>query len=411
LLAENGGVGNLTASWIKELEDGYGDIVAWRRAFHEFPELSFEEIRTPARIAELLQSFGIEVKTDIGGHGVVGLLKGTAQGNGAHIAFRADFDGLPIQDTKDVPYKSKVNGVMHACGHDGHTAALLGVARVLKKFQHEISGTVTFIFQHAEEKPPGGAISFVKEGVLENVDAIYGAHLSSVIPFGVIGSRAGIKQASADTFEVSVKGLSAHGATPEEGVDAIAIGAQIITQLQHIVSRRISAAKQAVLSIGKFQGGTAENIVADEAVFSGTVRTFDEETRQFIKEEIIHLATYIAGAHHAKADVDYQFGYPPLVNHKKETEIVQQIVERDFPTWTYEELPPGLGAEDFSYYLREVPGNFFFVGAKQENVDQPIPHHHPLFDFDEQALLNIGKVFLSIVDHYEKETRQPANSN
>lgn len=395
----------MSQTWHQELEQTFEELVAWRRDFHEHPELSFQEVRTPAKIAEILTSFGIPVKTGVGGNGVIGILKGTAAGDGPHIALRADFDALPIQDLKDVPYKSKIDGVMHACGHDGHTAALLGVARVLKNYQHELRGTVTFLFQHAEEKPPGGAISIVESGILNDVDVVFGAHLSSILPLGNVYSRKGIICASADTFHVTIEGLSSHGASPQDGIDAIAISAQIINQLQHIVSRRVGASQQVVVTVGKFHAGTAENIIADQAVFSGTVRTINEDIRHFVKNEIEHIVTTIAEAHHAKAHIEYLLGYPPLVNHEKETAIVQEIVEQHFNQWNYVEAPIGLGAEDFAYYLKEKPGSFFFVGAKLEDVETPAPHHHPLFDFDERALLNIGKLFLSIVHYYENQAK------
>jgi len=373
------------------------DIIGWRRYLHQHPELSFQETNTAKFVAEKLRSFGIEVKEGVGGNGVLGLLEGREKG--VTIAFRADFDALPIRDEKEVDYKSTVEGVMHACGHDGHTSALLGVARVLSEQRDQLKGNVVFIFQHAEEQPPGGAVSIIADGGLDGVDVVFGAHLSSSDPSGVITSRSGALLAAADNFEITVQGKGGHGASPHTTVDSIIVGTQIINQLQQIVSRRISPLTAAVVTVGVFQAGSAVNVIADKARIGGTVRTLDENVRRQIENEIHTIVKGISEASHADFDIQYTHGYPVLYNHDKELAVVQQLVQDQLKDFNYVECEPGLAGEDFAYYLQHKPGAFFFVGAGGEE-NTYYPHHHPLFDFDERAMVASGQIFLSLAAHY-----------
>ncbi|WP_348622755.1 M20 family metallopeptidase [Paenibacillus peoriae] len=384
--------------WVQELKDGEQELIAWRRHLHQHPELSFEEMNTSAFIADHLRSFGIEVRTNVGGNGVLGFLEGGQPGR--TIAFRADFDALPIQDEKDVPYKSTVPGVMHACGHDGHTAALLGVARVLSHNREALKGKLVFIFQHAEEKPPGGAKFMIEDGCLDGVEAVYGIHLASEIPFGKIGLKSGPAMAAVDAFTIQINGKGGHGARPHQTVDSIVIGSQIVNGLQQVVSRRVDPIESAVLTIGVFQAGTAFNVIADKAKIEGTVRTFNKEVRKEVENEIRSIVKGLTEAYHAEYEIDYLNGYPSLVNAEAETERVRELIGRLYGADAFLDLKPVMGAEDFAYYLEQRPGAFIHVGARNEDERTHFAHHHPHFDFDERALLVSGHIFLALALDY-----------
>lgn len=385
----------------KEIESIYPDLLAWRRYFHQNPELSFHENNTSKVIAAYLREFGLTVKTGVGGNGVIGILEG--ENPGKTIAFRADFDALPITDEKETEYKSKVDGVMHACGHDGHTATLLGVARVLSGFRYELKGRVVFIFQHAEEKLPGGALSIIEEGVLDKVDAIFGAHLFTDLPVGKVATKEGPLMAAVDVFKITIHGKGGHGAKPHEAVDSIVIGSQVVTQLQQIVSRRINPMASAVVTVGVFQAGTAFNVIADKAYLEGTVRSYDPGIRQQIEEEVRRMVKGVSEASHAQYEIEYTHGYPAVVNHKKEAQLVQTLVEQQLGKEAFVEMNPRMVAEDFAYYLQKVPGAFFFIGGQGNGEQTQYSNHHPRFDFDEQAMLVGAKVFLGLAHHYLME--------
>jgi amidohydrolase len=384
--------------WMTELEALYDEMVVWRRHMHQHPELSFHEVETPAFIVEKLESFGVEVRTHVGGRGVVGLIKGGKPGN--TIALRADFDGLPIQDEKETPYKSLVPGVMHACGHDGHTATLLAVAKVLSENRAELAGNVVLLHQHAEEVVPGGAIAMIEDGCLDGVDVVYGTHLISGIPYGKYGYRKGNLMAAADMVEIKIQGRGGHGASPHETIDSIAIGAQIVNQLQLLVSRQVDPLQPAVVTIGSFHAGNAHNIIADSASMVGTVRTFDEGVRDHLEKEIKNIVEGVCSAFHAKGEVIYTRGYPAVKNHEKETDVFLEVVQNYLDPEMAFEVPPQMGGEDFAYYLKEKPGIFFYTGAGNSEIGADYPHHHPKFDFDERAMVNAGKAFLGLVHYY-----------
>lgn len=381
-----------------EVEDSFEQMRDWRRYMHEHPELSFEEVHTAKYIEEKLQSFGLEVTTGIGGNGLIGILKGAKPGK--TIALRADFDALPIEDEKDVPYKSKNPGVMHACGHDGHTSALLGTASVLSRYREAINGTVKFVFQPAEEKPPGGAKFMIEEGILDDVDYVFGAHLASEIPLGQIGVGAGYQMAAVDKFEIHIKGRGGHGARPHESVDSLVVGTSVVEGLQKIVSRYVDPLKAAVVTIGVFQAGKAFNVIPDTARIEGTVRTFDGDVRNQVQKNINSIVEGITGAFHADYEIDYLRGYPALYNHEKETETVKEVLSDAFSEKNIIPLQPTMGAEDFSYFLENKSGTYFRVGSQNDDAATHYPHHHPKFDFDERALVNISKSFVKIVSYY-----------
>ena len=383
--------------WHSELAEMFDQMVEWRRHFHQYPELSFQEVETPRMIAEILEGFGIEVRRNVGGRGVVGKIYGAKPGK--TIALRADFDALPIQDGKDVPYKSKVPGVMHACGHDGHTATLLAVAKVLQENRDNIAGNIVLLHQHAEELSPGGAKAMIEDDCLKDVDAVYGAHLSSLNELGKYYYKPGYSQAAADAFEITIKGKGGHGSAPHETVDAIAVGTALVSQLQYIASRRVDPLNPVVLSIGSFHGGNAKNVIADSAVMTGTVRTLDKDLRLFMEEEIKLMTNEICESMQAACEINYIKGYPAVYNHEEEVAVFEKVIEHSLDKNMLVRSVPIMGAEDFSYYLLEKPGMFFHTGAKVAK-GTAYPHHHPMFDFDERAMIYAGKAFLSIVDNY-----------
>ena len=319
---------NLLESIFMQIDSEFDDIVGWRRYLHQHPELSFQEIKTAKFIEKKLMELGLEVKTNIGGNGLVGILSGEQPGK--TIAFRADFDALPIDDEKEVIYKSLNSGVMHACGHDGHTAALLGTARVLSGYRKSIKGKILFIFQHAEEAPPGGAKSMIEENILEGVDVVFAAHLDSKVPLGRVAIGEGFRLAAVDKFEVVIKGKGGHGAKPHDAVDSIVIGSDIVNSLQKIVSRSVNPLESAVVTIGVFQAGSAFNIIADTARLEGTVRTMNEEVRMQVKEDIYSIVKGITTGFRANVEIDYLHGYPALFNHEVETELVRDLLTGQF---------------------------------------------------------------------------------
>jgi len=379
----------------KRLEEMYPELVRIRRDLHMYPELSFKEVETPRKIAEFLQGLGIEVRTGVGGRGVVGTLKGTKPGK--RIALRADFDALPIQDEKEVEYKSRVPGVMHACGHDLHTAGLLGTAAALSAFRDELKGEVAFIFQFAEEEVPGGAVSMIGDGCLDGVDVIYGAHVWSSLPFGTVGIIPGRAMAAGDRFEIEIIGKGGHGAKPHITVDALFVGTRLVDSLHSIVSRQVDPLQPAVVTVGTFHAGQAYNVIAERAVITGTVRTFDEDVRNAVEASIRRMTEAVCQSYGARAEVKYERGYPVLVNHPEAIRKVEASALRTVGEDRVRRPAPSMGMEDFAYYLQKVPGAFFYVGGGNEEIGASYPHHHPKFDADERAMLVAGRMFLSLV--------------
>lgn len=385
-------------SIFQNIDSLFDEMVAIRRHLHQYPELSFQEKKTSSYIAAYYRNLGIPHKTNIGGYGVVATLVGGKPGK--TVALRADFDALPIQEENDVPYKSTVPGVMHACGHDGHTATLLTLAKALLPYQSELPGTIVFIHQPAEEYAPGGAKPMIEEGVLDGVDAVFGTHLWVDTPFKVIQTSKGPFMAGADRFEITIKGKGGHGAKPQQTKDAIVIGSQLVTQLQQIVSRQIDPIDTAVVTVGTFQAGSAFNIIAETAKITGTVRTFDTNVQDYIIHKLEKVTASVCLPFDAEYDFQYIKGYPPVVNHKKEAELILNACQ-DIPEIDYtEEIEPSMVGEDFSYYLLEKPGAFFFTGARLE--DHYYPHHHPKFDFDERAMPIAAKALLEAYRSYQK---------
>lgn len=382
------------------LEENYEEIVQLRRYFHQHPELSFEEVETPKYIAAYHTKLGHDVRTGVGGRGVVAKLTGGKPGK--TIALRADFDALPIQEERDVPYRSEVPGVMHACGHDGHTAQLLGLAKALNAMKDELEGTVVFIHQHAEEVPPGGAIAMIEDGCLDGVDAIFGTHLWATDPYGTVATKSGPIMAAADRFDIHIQGKGGHGANPHVTKDAIVIGSQLVTNLQQIVSRRVNPQDPAVVSVASFEAKNGFNIIADRATLTGTVRTFNEETRASIEQEIDRIAKGTCLAADATYDYTYSRGYPPLVNDETLANYVIETAKSVPEVTDVQIAEPHMGGEDFAYYVKHVPGAFFFVGAADPEWDIAYPHHHPKFSINEKALLLSAKILGAAVLCYNR---------
>ncbi|MFJ7407449.1 MULTISPECIES: amidohydrolase [unclassified Lysinibacillus] len=378
---------------LDKIDAHFDEMVAIRRHLHMHPELSFQEKETANYIIEYYQKLGVPVEPNVSGFGLIARIKGSKPGK--RIALRADFDALPIQDAKDVPYKSKVDGVMHACGHDGHTATLLIIGKLLWEMKDELVGEYVLIHQHAEEADPGGAIGMIQAGALNGVDAIFGTHLSSNHPTGMIGYRVGPLMAAVDSFELKIQGKGGHGAHPHQTKDAIVIGSQLVMNLQQLVARRVAPTESAVLTVGSFVASNADNIIADTAYLNGTIRTFDKDVRETMEREFKRVVNGTEIAQDCTIELDYRKGYPAIVNHEKETLFVRDVAQ---DICDVVEIPATMGGEDFAYYLEEKPGTFFFTGAAPAEY---APHHHPKFDIDEKGMLVAAKVMLSAALEYQ----------
>ncbi|MCE4957883.1 amidohydrolase [Macrococcoides caseolyticum] len=369
------------------------ELINIRRYLHMHPELSFQEIHTYQFILEQLQQLEhFTIREHVGEKGIVATIQ---HNNGPSIAFRADFDALPIQDQKDVPYQSQNKGVMHACGHDGHTSILLGVARVLNQHYDAINGTVVLIFQFGEELAPGGAEPMTNDGALKGVDRVYGNHLWSPFEVGAVHSKYDALLASPDMFSITIQGKGGHGAHPDTAIDAIVAMATFITNLQTIVSRSVPPTSEAVLTIGKVVAGNAFNIISDSAFCTGTVRTFDPEIKALIKRKIDNELIGLSISKGITYTLDYVDGYPAVINHNECVDVIRRAVQRS--NLPYQEMRQVMIGEDFSYYLQHQPGAFFFTAAGNTDKGITAPHHHPLFDFDESAMNDALKVFLNIL--------------
>ncbi len=352
------------------------DAIAWRRHLHAHPELSFQEHRTAAFVRERLGELGgLEVSSPTP-TSVVATLSGAR--TGPTLALRADLDALPIQEESGVEFASEIDGVMHACGHDGHTAMLLATARLLSEMRQELPGEVRFVFQHAEELPPGGAIEIVRSGALDGIDAVLGCHLISDMDVGTVAVLEGACTAAADVFSVRIRGRGGHAAFPHRAVDPIAAAAQVVSSLQHVVARETPPLEPVVVSVTRISGGTADNVIPESVKLSGTVRTYDEELRPQTREAMERVLAGVSAAHRTEYEFDYVEGYSSVVNNQSLTALVRGVAGARLV-----DHPPLMAGEDFSAYLHVAPACFFFVGAGGEGA---FPHHHPRFMIDEKAL-------------------------
>ena len=383
-----------------EIRNLQPQLVEWRRRLHQKPELSFEENLTAEFVSQKLQAWGIEHQIGIAKTGIVATIDSGKPG--PVLAIRADMDALPIQEENEVDYRSQHNGIMHACGHDGHTAIALGTACYLAHHKHSFSGKVKMIFQPAEEGP-GGAKPMIEAGVLRNpdVDAIVGLHLWNNLPLGTIGVRSGALMAAVETFDCTILGKGGHGGMPHQTVDAIVVAAQIVNALQSIVARNIDPIDSAVVTVGKFHAGHIHNVIADTAQIGGTVRYFKPAYQSYFDKRIEQIIAGICQSYGANYKFDYSFYYPPTINDVNIAELVRSVAE------SVVETPSGIvpecqtmGGEDMSFFLQEVPGCYFFLGSANPDKNLAYPHHHPRFDFDETALGMGVEMFVRCVEKF-----------
>jgi amidohydrolase len=374
-----------TPAWTQEIGRRRESLIALRRDFHRHPELSFEERRTAEIIAERLHATGMEVRTGIGQTGVVGVLHGDRPGR--TVAWRADIDALPLTESLDQPFVSGTPGVMHACGHDGHTAIAITLAEILAARRHDVPGTAVFIFQPAEEVF-GGAKPMIEAGVLDrpHVDEVYGLHLTTQTQVGHVGVRPGPSMASADFFDVHVTGQGGHGAYPHLSMDPITAAANILVGMQNLVSREVAAQETAVLTVGQFVGGTKHNIIPASAVLRGSLRTFNPRVRTQIKERLSSYASHIARAYRTEAHLAWVGeGCPTVVNHGKETDFVRRCAVEALGPDPVHDGDLVMASDDMSLFLQERPGCYFRVGIAPLD-DKPHPHHAPEFEMNEDGL-------------------------
>jgi amidohydrolase len=367
---------------VNRVADLHPEITAWRRDIHANPELLYDVHRTAASVAEKLKSFGCdEVVTGIGRTGVVGVIRGRNPGSKA-VGLRADMDALPIEEATDLPYKSTVRGKMHACGHDGHTAMLLGAAKYLAETRN-FAGTAVMIFQPAEEGG-AGARAMLRDGLIDRfgIEEVFGMHNYPGMPIGQFGIRSGPAMASTDTIAIGLEGVGAHAAWPHSGVDTILVGAQIVNQLQSIVARNVDPVEAAVVSICTFHGGEAENVIPQQVRLGGTVRTLSQDVRDLVQKRVREVVEGTARLYGAKAQITYTPGYPVLVNDSGRTAFAASVAREIAGDGKVDDQwPPLMGAEDFAFMLNERPGAFIYVG----NGDSA-GLHNPKFDFNDEAI-------------------------
>ncbi len=383
---------------VNRVADLQPDIQAWRRNIHEHPELLYDVHRTAAFVAERLTEFGCdEVVTGLGRTGVVGVIKGrkpAVNGDIKGIGLRADMDALPLDEETGLPYASKTPGKMHACGHDGHTAMLLGAARYLAETRN-FAGDAVVIFQPAEEGGAGAA-AMLKDGLLERfaIDQVYGMHNGPGIPIGSFAIRPGPIMASTDAVNIRIEGLGGHAARPHKSIDSVLVGAQLITALQSIVSRSVDPLESAVVSMCEFHAGNARNVIPQTAELRGTVRALTAEVRQLVEKRVREVVAGVAQMTGAKIDLNYERGYPVVVNHASQTDVAIRAAKEVAGDANVEEMPPLMGGEDFAYMLEQRPGAFIFCG----NGDTA-GLHHPAYNFNDDAIVFGTSYWIKLVEN------------
>lgn len=393
----------MRAQLMKMLDERKDEIIQIRRHLHENPELSFHEAETAKYIQSFYKGKDVEIATEVGnGHAIVVTIKGGKPGK--TIALRADFDALPVREETELPFKSQNEGVMHACGHDGHTAYLLVLADCLISLKEDIPGTIKIVHQHAEETPPGGAKSVVESGILDDVDQIFGIH---VFPFGESGEvyyHSGYSMAGRTYFKLKIQGVGGHGSSPHMANDAIVASAYFVTAVQTIISRRLNPFDTGVVTIGSFDGKGSFNVIKDAVELEGDVRYMTTENRDKIDAEIHRIVAGIEAMFGVTTELTYTNDYPPLYNDPKVTEQVVASLQKGVGEYltAVSEYDMLSGSEDFAYYLQKIPGVFFYIGAKPKNTEQAYFNHHPKFDIDEDALLVAAKSVAEVVLNYYK---------
>ena len=383
-----------------EIRSLQSNLVEWRRKLHQKPELGFQETITAEFIRQKLQEWHIDHQTGIAKTGIVATIISNSPGK--VLAIRADMDALPIQEANEVPYRSQHEGKMHACGHDGHTAIALGTAYYLAQHRDSWQGTVKIIFQPAEEGP-GGAKPMIEAGVLHNpdVDAIIGLHLWNNLPLGTVGVRSGALMAAVECFRCQILGKGGHGAMPDQTVDSIVVASQIVNGLQTIVSRNVKPLDAAVVTVGELHAGTALNVIADTAEISGTIRYFNPDLENLIRERLEAIIAGICQMHDANYELNHWQLYPPTINDSAIAELVRSVAAEvvETPVGVVPECQT-MGGEDMSFFLQEVPGCYFFLGSANPDKGLAYPHHHPRFDFDETALGMGVEMFIRCVEKF-----------
>lgn len=383
---------------INRVADLQPEIQAWRRDIHQHPELMYDVHRTAAFVADRLREFGCdEVVTGLGRTGVVGVIKGRkAAGNGDAkvIGLRADMDALPIEEATDLPYASKTPGKMHACGHDGHTAMLLGAARYLAETRN-FAGDAVVIFQPAEEGGAGAA-AMIKDGLMERfgIEQVYGMHNGPGVPVGSFAIRTGPIMAATDAIDIRIEGLGGHAARPHKCIDTVLAGAQLITSLQSIVSRTVDPLNSAVISICEFHAGNARNVIPQVAELKGTVRTLTPETRELVEKRVREVVAGVAQTTGTKIDLTYERGYPVTVNHASQTAFATQVAKEVAGDANVHDVPPMMGAEDFAYMLEARPGAFIFCGN-----GNTAGLHHPAYNFNDEAIVYGTSYWIKLVEN------------
>ncbi len=382
---------------VNRVADLQPDIQAWRRDIHQHPELLYDVHRTAAFVADRLKEFGCdEVVTGIGRTGVVGVIKGRRPANGGLkvIGLRADMDALPIEEETNLPYASKTPGKMHACGHDGHTAMLLGAARYLAETRN-FAGTTVVIFQPAEEGGAGAA-AMIKDGLMDRfgIEQVYGMHNGPGIPVGQFAIRPGPIMAATDALDIKIEGLGGHAARPHKCVDSVLVGAQVIAGLQSIVSRTVDPLESAVISICEFHAGNARNVIPQTAELRGTIRTLTEEVRSLVEKRVREVVAGVAQMTGAKIDIVYERGYPVTVNHPVQTEMATRVAQEVGGEGAVGETPPMMGAEDFAYMLEARPGAFIFCGN-----GNTAGLHHPAYNFNDEAIVYGTSYWIKLVEN------------
>ena len=386
---------------MKILEDRKEEIIEIRRYLHEHPELSFEEENTSKYIEEFYKGKDVKVEANVGGgNGVIVTITGGKPGK--TIGLRADFDALPIFEETDVPFKSKNPGVMHACGHDGHTAYLLVLADCLIQLKDEIPGTIKIIHQPAEEVPPGGAIGMIESGLLDDLDHIFGIHLLPLGPSGVVGYNSGYVFPGRAYFKLKIQGVGGHGSSPHLANDAIVAGSHFVTAIQTVISRRLNPFDMGVITIGSFNGNGTFNVIKDSVEIEGDVRAMTEETRKLIEQEIRRIVKGIEVEFDVTCELTYTPDYPPLYNDPEVTQLVATCLRNanDKDITDVKEFPKMAPSEDFAHYAKKIPACFFYICCTPKGVEKPYFNHHPKFDIDEDALLVAAKAVGQVVYGY-----------
>ncbi len=383
--------------WLQSSAALQEELSRVRRHFHQNPEPGFAERDTANYICEYLDALGVKYER-VGQTGVVATLD-TGR-SGPTVALRADIDALPVAEANNCEYKSQREGFMHACGHDAHTATLLVSSRFLQQHLDKFNGRIKLLFQPAEESPPGGAVELIKAGALQDVEAVYGLHVTPDLPVGQIGIITGPMMAAADRFEIKITGRGGHGASPHQTTDAVLVGCQLVNNLQSIVSRNLNPLDSAVVTVGQIKSGFRFNVIAETCIMDGTVRTLRPETRQMVRERLEEIIQGTVQAHKASYELEYEYGYPALINPPEGADIVRQVGRQLLGDEGVYELPwPSMGGEDFSYYLEHAPGAFFRLGTQLSDREQ-FPLHNPRFDLDEKALVHGVSMFAGLVWHH-----------